>query len=77
MPSLPMLSETNLRPETAVALSPRETSSVGEVAIDRLTIQNASRGHSRKKKTCACVHEMDHAGPGPCSFCVCFAVTLS
>lgn len=45
-----MLSETSLRPETAVALSPRETSAVGEAATDRLTIQNASRGHSRKKK---------------------------
>lgn len=50
MSSFPMLSETSLRPETAVALSPRETSSVGEAATDRLTIQNASRGHSRKKK---------------------------
>lgn len=78
MSSLPMRSETSLRPETAVALSPRETSSVGEAATDRLTIQNASRGHSRKKKkTCACVHEMDSVGPGPCSFCVCFAITLS
>lgn len=50
MSSPPMQSETSLRPETAVALSPRETSAVGKAATDRLTIQNASRGHSRKKK---------------------------
>lgn len=77
MSSVPMLSETSLRPETAVALSPRETSSVGGAATDCPTIQNASRGHSGKKKTCACVHEMDHVGPESCSFCVCFAIRLS
>lgn len=53
--------------ETAVGWSPRETSSVDAAATDSLTLQLASRGHSRRGKY---VHEVYSVCPVPCSLYV-------
>lgn len=53
--------------ETAVGWCPRETSSVDVAASDSLTIQLASRGHSRRAKY---VREMYSVCPVPCSLYV-------